>query len=154
VYSREQASLIRKEFWTTFGQYMRPVPSASGMKANWINYRTGVKHIYFRMDADKRSARISIELTHPDAEIRELFFEQFTEFRAMLHDYLGELWDWQPAVTDDTGKEISRIGIGISGVNVFRQEDWSRLISFFKPRIVALDEFWTDVYDVFDSLSR
>jgi len=35
-------------------------------------------------------------------------------------------------------------------VNIFKQEDWPKLISFFKPRIIALDEFWSDAQDSFD----
>ena len=77
MYSRAEATQLRQAFWTAFGQYMAPVLSAEGEKVNWPNYKTGIKHVYFRMRADTRTASIGIELTHPDAGIRELFFEQF-----------------------------------------------------------------------------
>jgi len=77
MYTKAEASQLRQAFWTTFGQYMQPVPSAEGGPVNWVNYKTGIKHLYFRMQADNRQATIAIELTMSDAGIRELFFEQF-----------------------------------------------------------------------------
>jgi hypothetical protein len=43
MYSKDQASQLKQEFWTAFGQYMGPVLSAEGLRTNWINYKTGVK---------------------------------------------------------------------------------------------------------------
>ncbi len=152
MYSREEASQLRQAFWTAFGKYMSPVVSAQGLKINWINYRTGFSVIRFRMEADKKRAGIGITLAHPDAGIRELYFEQFLEYRTLLHQYLGEEWDWVPEMQDDSGRMVSRIYMEIAGVSVFRKEDWPDLIGFFKPRITALDEFWQDVKDGFEAL--
>lgn len=152
MYTREQASQLRQAFWTAFGQYITPHPSVEGVKANWLNYKTGVKHVYFRMHADKRKASIGIELTHPDPELQELFFEQFQQLKALLHETVGEEWDWVLHTSDDNGKTITRIYKELEKVNVFNQEDWPALISFFKPRIIALDQFWSDAKYSFDEL--
>jgi len=69
MYSKDEVSQLKQEFWTAFGQYMSPILSAEGIRANWVNYKTGLKHVYFRMNANKRSASIAIELAHPDAGI-------------------------------------------------------------------------------------
>lgn len=152
MYTKEQASQIRQAFWTTFGQYMAPIRSAEGTKVNWINYKTGVKHVYFRMQAEKRKAWIAIEIAHPDPGIQELFFEQFLEFRNILHEYLTEEWEWLLHTTDDYGKQVSRIYKEMNGVNVFDEKHWPELISFFKPRMLSLDMFWSDVKYSFDAL--
>lgn len=152
MYTREQASQIRQAFWTTFGQYMAPILSAEGLRVNWPNYKTGLKNVYFRMQADKKNATIGIEITHPDPGIQELFFEQFTALKTLLHETLGEEWKWELHATDEYGKTISRIYQELAPVNVFNKEDWPQLISFFKPRIIALDEFWTDAQYSFEEL--
>jgi hypothetical protein len=152
MYTREQASQIRQAFWTAFGQYMSPVLSAEGLRTNWINYKTGLKHVYFKMEADKKKASIAIELTHPDAGIQELFFEQFAELKQVLHGFLEEEWEWELHTADENGKTVSRIYKEIAGVSVFNQDDWPELISFFKPRIIALDEFWSNAVYSFDDL--
>ena len=141
MYSREEASRIKHEFWTTFGRYMNPIPSSDGTKVNWMNYHTKVKDVYFRMDAGKKSAEISISLEHPDSDLQELYFEQFLEMKDILHDTLHEEWEWQLHVPLDDGKIVSRIYKQLAGVSVFNKDHWPDLISFFKPRIIALDSF-------------
>lgn len=121
---------------------MQPVLSADGLKVNWVNYKTGINGISFKMDADNRSAHIGILLHSNDDELRKSQYTQLHNLRSMLQEKLGEAWTWQEDTVDDYGKPVSRIGTKISGVNIARTEDWPQLISFFKPRIIALDEFW------------
>jgi hypothetical protein len=152
LYSKDEASQLKQAFWTAFGQYMTPIVNAEGLKTNWVNYKTGLKHVYFKMQADKKTASIAIEISHPDAGVQELFFEQFKELKNILNGYLDEPWDWQLHTTVEYGKTISTIGTEITGVSIFNKADWPTLISFFKPRIIALDEFWSDAKYAFDGL--
>jgi len=150
LYSKDQASQLKQAFWTTFGQYIAPQTSAYGLKTNWINYKTGIKHLHFKMQADQRSAFIAIELSDPDPGMQELVYEQLLTFRKILKNCLHEEWEWQLHVQDENYKTVTRIVKTLPDVNIFKQEDWPKLISFFKPRIIALDEFWSDAQDSFD----
>jgi hypothetical protein len=143
MYSKQEASRLRQEFWTTFGQYMMPVLSAEGEKVNWTNYKTGEKDISFRMNADNLEGIIGIELTHKDPALQQLYFEQFLQFKNLLHATLGEDWNWLLHARDENGKVISKIWTATRGASIFKKEDWPRLISFFKPRIIGLDLFWS-----------
>ncbi len=145
MFSKKETSLMRQQFWTAFGQYMAPIKSAEGEKINWINYKTGVKHIDFRMNAEDKKAIIAIELTHKDADIQQLIFDQFYELKNIFHSATCEEWIWQLYVKDENEKLFSRIYTEENVVSVFKKEDWPQLISFFKPRIIALDEFWSNV---------
>jgi hypothetical protein len=152
MYSRQQASQLRQEFWTTFGQYMSPVLSAEGEKVNWINYKTGEKNISFRMHAETKKAIIAIELNHKDEEIQQIYFEQFIQLKNVFQEILKEEWTWQLHNYDENGKPVSRIFKEKNEVSIFQKQDWPALISFFKPRIIALDEFWSSVKYAFESL--
>lgn len=152
MFTREAASRIKQEFWTTFGRYMSPILSAEGMKINWVNYHTGLKDVYFRMDAGQKSAAIYISMEQDDLNIQELYFEQFLELKDLLHDVLQEEWDWQQHVPGADGKIISRIYKQFSGVSVFYKDHWADVISFFKPRIIALDSFWENARYGFEGL--
>ena len=44
MYSKQELSRIREEFWTSFGRYMQPILSADGEKVNWVNYKTGMTY--------------------------------------------------------------------------------------------------------------
>lgn len=80
------------------------------------------------------------------------FFEQFIELKAVLHEVLGEQWTWEAAATDAHGVPLSRIYTELVPANLFNREDWPALISFFKPRLIALDAFWTDAQYTFEAL--
>ena len=151
MFTREEASRIRQEFWTAFGKYMSPVPSAEGEKISWINYHTHVKDMYFRMDAGLTSATIYISFEHANAAIRELYFEQFEQSKKLFHYAMGEEWNWQLQVPVET-KTVSRISKTLPNVSVMNKDHWPDLISFFKPRIIALDAFWETARYGFDNL--
>lgn len=104
------------------------------------------------MKAEKKNAWIGIELTQPDIEIQELFYEQFLQVKTYLHSILDEEWEWNLHTRDENDKIISTIGKGLSNVNVFNKDNWPALISFLKPRIIALDEFWVDARYSFEAL--
>jgi len=152
MYSKDEAARLRQQFWISFGQYMKPVPAACGYPVNWINYKTDVKNILFKMDVDTKRATIYIQLAHPDAGVRILVFNQFEEFKLMFKNTVGEEWDWLQDATDEHGKAVSYISCTLENVNIYNQQDWPALISFFKPRIIALDEFWDNVKPVFEAL--
>lgn len=152
MYSKQEASQLRQEFWTAFGQYLLPLLSSEGEKVNWINYKTGEKGIHFRMEADNKKASIAIELSHKDEDIRHLYFEQFLQLKAILSQALEEEWIWARETTDAYGKPVSRIYKELTGVNIFNKQDWPAIISFLKPRIIALDDFWNTVKYGFEAL--
>jgi hypothetical protein len=143
MYSKREISKQREAFWTAFGKYMLPVLSADGEKINWVNYKTGIPGVSFKMNADNNSARIAIVSSHNDSALRKVTYEQLQHLKDILHSILGEEWLWQPDVQDEYGKEVSMVSKELPDVNINRTEDWPRLISFFKPRIIALDEFWS-----------
>lgn len=123
---------------------MAPQLSSEGIKVNWINYKTGIKHLYFKMEASGSSAAVLIEIAHPDRDIQELMMSQFYELKNLFLHYLGNEWTWMPEYIDESGRRTARIYTAIYEVSVYRQEDWPSLISFFKPRMIALDEFWNN----------
>lgn len=152
MYSKDEATKIRQQFWITFGKYMKPIPSADGEMINWVNYKTGVKHIFFRMDATQQKANIGIVMAHPDKELRHLFFEQLAAYKTILSNTLAEEWLWEQDAVNDFGIAQSAITKTLNGVNIYNQQHWPTMISFLKPRIIALDEFWSNVKPIFQAL--
>lgn len=152
MYSRAEASQLRQAFWTAFGRYMSYHLNSEGQKINWVNYHTGYKDVYFRMDADQKKAGISVQFTHSDSLLRQLYYEKFEELQTLFTEAMGEEWIWEPDWVNEHGKYISKIYIELPGVNIFKQEEWPQIISFLKPRIMALDTFWNEVKDLFEEL--
>jgi hypothetical protein len=152
MFSKEEASAKREAFWTALGRYMAPLPSAAGERVNWVAYKTGEKGVSFRLEAEGSRAFIGIELSIADPSIRELYYLQLVELRKMLETHTNEPWNWVPQTLDSNGRSVTRVGMERTGLSLFRQEDWPELISFFKPRLIALDAFWTDAKYAFEAL--
>lgn len=131
---------------------MKPVPNAEGRKINWPNYKTGIRNIYFRMKAERDFASIGIELGHVDEELQELYFDQFVQLKKIFESTVGEEWEWKLHAKNEFDQTVSKIELILPDVNVMEQEDWPEIISFLKPRIIALDEFWSLVKPGFEGL--
>jgi hypothetical protein len=149
MYSKEQTAKLKSQFWTSFGQYMKPVPGASGLPVNWINYKTGKRNIHFKMDTDNTSAVIAIEISHPQAAERSHYYHQFMSLKKLLTSTTTFEWQWNETLQTDH-KTISSISQQLHGVNILNQSDWPAIIGFLKPRIIALDAFWEMVKDGFE----
>ena len=150
MYSKEQASAVRQKFWTTFGKYMSPVPAASEEKVNWINYKTGIKGIAFKMNADNNRAIVFVELFLPDKAEQLQYFEVFAKFKKQFEKIAGKDWDMREHVVSEDGKETGRISAELNGINIFRETDWPDIISFLKKNITALDSFWNEYKPAFE----
>lgn len=151
MYTREEASAIKEKFWTSFGRYMAPVLSSEGMKQNWINYKTGIPQVFLRMDATKKEASIAIEIRHKDPQLAQEQYKKFILLKDALEDSLGEEWEWLEQVENEFGQAISRIETVQAPLNIFKETDWPSIISFLKPRIIALDAFWNENKFVFET---
>lgn len=156
MFSRKEAREWNKRFYTAFGVFMRKHTPQSDFykKLKWLNYKTGVKNILFRIEATKKYGQVSIDMTHPDQGVREIFFEQFMEFRNALESYLSGEWIWEPEFELENGQQISRIYIRKEGLNLYREDDWGDFFRFFEQHFLELDAFWTDFKEGFVELAE
>ena len=144
MYNPQEASQIRQQFWTTLGQYLAPIPSASGLKVNWINYKTGVQAIRFKMDVLHKHAFAGVEI-NGTTETRSDLYRMFLLFK---HDF-PENYLWVETTEDADGRAVSRIYKSLDGCTPLNNADWPELIAFFKEQIIAFDQFWAMHNEIF-----
>lgn len=124
-----------------------------GGKIRWVNYRTGVNSIRFKIEADKVSSRVCIDIINKDEGVREVFFEQFEEFKTLLSNSMDEL-EWIKEYRIDSGIYITRIITEFKGPSINNESEWGEIYRFFEKNLVALHEFWDISQDVFKDLEH
>lgn len=151
MWSKEESRNRKKRFFTAFGVYMKKHKDEYGGRIRWVNYRTGVNAVKFRIEADNKNAFVCIDVINKDKGIREVFFEQFIEFKNVLKATMTELI-WEPSMYLQNGEEISRIYTVLEGKSINNEADWGDIFRFFEHNLIALHNFWDLSQDVFKDL--
>ena len=151
MWSKEEARNRNIRFYTNFGVYMKKHAGEYGEKIRWVNYRTGVNSIRFKIEAFKNTSRVCIDIVNKDEGVREIFFEQFEEFKTLLSNSMDKL-DWVKEYRVDTEIYITRIYAELKGPSINKESDWGEIYKFFEKNILALHEFWEISQDVFKDL--
>ena len=154
MFSKAEAKALNERFYTAFGVYMRKHQPQADYGLRWLNYNTGVKNVFFRVEADKRSGRVSIDLQHSDPGMRALFFEQFLEFKKILNNYMETELNWDLQYILPSGREISRIYVQKEGLSLYNEDDWRDFFEFFELYLIRLDAFWADFKMVFENFAH
>ena len=151
MFTKEDIQQINTEFWQGLTDKLGRKKNPHGSKVNWTKYNTGVGHLYFRMEADEMGARLCIDLQFSDAGVREVYYEQFLEFKNLLEKKLTGL-KWYPEFDHWNGKQIARIAAELKGVSLFNRSDWPDMQRFLISNFVELDKFWLEFGEVFLAL--
>ncbi len=143
MFSAAEASFLRQRFWTTFGRYMAPVPSAEGEKISWINYRTGIKNIAWKMETLNRQANVFV-LISGTLETKEKIVKIFEQQEFALKNNL--------LLNREAGNGNFQYSKQLPAVSVLDESKWPELISFFKENIIGFDKFWTEHKFIFEMI--
>lgn len=154
MYSRQEAALLREKFWTNFGKYLSPILSSEGEKINWINYKTSFKHIRILMDVSRKDASICLHFQHPNLEIQQHYEVQMNSLKPLFEKYFKEKWDWHYQASTFHHQQQLTISNRLDHVSIFRETDWPSIISFLKPRLIKLDEFWSEAKVAFEMIDH
>ncbi|MGB0933627.1 MAG: DUF4268 domain-containing protein [Lishizhenia sp.] len=154
MFSKEELRNRKALFWNEFRAIMTLERSVSGRKVNWINYNSGIKFLFIRLDATSKKATFSIDIQPKDDGIREIVYEQFTELKKVLESEFSQPGIWEEAFVLPSQQEISRIYWELDNVNMFRREDKQKIFDFFKDNLLAFDRFYSEYNEILITLAR
>jgi len=154
MYSKEYKSEMKKLFYTSFGKYMSKNKSINDTKIKWLNYKTNIKDLYFKIDCNENYTKILIDIQHNDDEIRKLFFAQFLELEKLFIKTMGEKWIWESEYLNFYGQKSSQISKTLKKVNIYDKKTWVSSFKFLEKRFIKIDAFWLNFYEVFKALEN
>ncbi len=149
MYSKKEWVEKQRAFWTAFGLYMKPVPASGWEKVNWVNYKTGLKNLHFRLDAGRTTATVSVEMSGADTETRMRLLNTFILLREDFEEIVGLDWAWEQEAKDEFGNPVTRLVRYLDDVDLMKESDWPAMIGFFKETMTRLDAFWFSNKDIF-----
>ena len=75
MFSKEEASQLRKDFWIAFGK---------SFPRKWVLYNTKIKRFSFKFVGDRKKAFVCLDIEHPEEIANELLYDQMISLKSLL----------------------------------------------------------------------
>ena len=139
MYSKDEATALRKLFWTSFGK---------SFPRKWLLYNTKIKGFSFKFVADKKQALVCLDIESFDKTKNELLFNQVLELKNnIIEDYIPDII-FDELYLLDNGKFIHRIYVKYNGeFNIHNKNTWQGAFLFFNEAMHQFEEFYEDFED-------
>ena len=147
MFSKDEAKKLRQDFWITFGKRTALLPTDDGSKKKWILFRTGITDLSFKFEAERKFARVCIDIEQKDLVKRIQYWEKFESLKKVIEDAIPATLVWNDTFVLENGKEISRIYCQLDGVSLYNHKKWSEIYDFFVANMIAIEEVFNDFED-------
>ncbi|MBG7612373.1 DUF4268 domain-containing protein [Polaribacter sp. BAL334] len=139
MFSKEEAALLRKEFWTSFGK---------SFPRKWLLYNTKIKGVALKFVADKKEAMICLDIEHTDELMNLLYYDQLLSLKSLLEAELPEVI-YNDAYELENRKIIHRIYVPFEEkFNIHNKNTWRACYEFFVEKMSKLEAFFYEYEDV------
>lgn len=139
MFSKEEAALLRKEFWVSFGK---------SFPKKWLLYNTQVKGFSLKFVADRKNAAVCIDIENPDALVNLLYYDQMLSLKVLLEVEIPEVI-FNEAYELESGKKIHRIYVPFEKkFSVYNKNTWRACFEFFTEIMSKFEHFYLEYEDV------
>ncbi len=143
MFSKEEALLIKKEFWTEF---------AKAYPRKWLLYNTKIKDFSFKFYVDNKKAQVILDIEPRDPEKRKIYFEKIVALKTILiEEYLPDAI-FEQEFTLETGKNISRVWVEKDQISMNNRATWDQIFDFFNENMDAFERFFYEYQDYISDL--
>ena len=142
MFSKQEAQLLKTEFWTAFGK---------AFPRKWLLYDTKIKDFSFKFYADNKKAEVSLDIEMKDELFRNAYYEKIWSLESILEDEIGAFTK-DEFYTLENGKVISRIWVEKTGVSIYNKQTWPDTFEFFVEKMNAFEMFYYEYEDFIKSV--
>ena len=133
MFSKDEAALLRKEFWTSFGK---------SFPRKWLLYNTKIKGFAFKFQADRKKAMVCLDIEHPEDIANELLYDQMISLKALLEAELPEVI-FNDAYELESRKIIHRIYVPFEGkFSIHNKNTWRDCYEFYVETMPKFELFF------------
>lgn len=150
MYSKDEAKLLRKEFWIVFARRCEIVPELRHRKKKWVLYDTGLSGIDLKFDVTRKEAVVMIEINCRKEDRRLEIYETMQKYRILLEEGFAEPLVWDFCYTRESGQEVCRIYKSLPNVDFHRQNQWPDIFNFFIDNMLILENNLMEIKDALE----
>lgn len=151
MYSRDEAKLLRKEFWIVFARRCEIVPDLRHKKKKWILYDTGLSGIDLKFDVSRMEALVMIEINSQMESRRLEIFEVMQKYGKFIEEGFPEPLIWDICFVRESGQEVCRIYTSLPNVDFHRQNQWPDIFNFMIDNMLLLENNLLEIKDALEA---
>jgi len=138
MFTKAEAQIMKKEFWTAF---------ADAYPRKWLLYDTKIKDVTFKFYVDNKKAQVMLDLEPKDEEKRKIYFEKIESLKAILLDEFLPEAVFEKDFYLENGKVISRVWVELNGISLYNMASWAQIFRFFNIHMDAFERFFYEYED-------
>ena len=151
MYSKDEAKLLRKEFWIVFARRCEIVPELQHKKKKWVLYDTGLAGIDLKFEVTRAEALVMIEINNRLENRRLEIFEAMQKYRNLLESGFSQPLEWDICFVRESGQEVCRIYTSLPNVDFHRQNQWPDIFNFLIDNMLILENNFLEIKDVLEA---
>ena len=144
MWSKEEAKELRMRFWNGFKRYC----AQHHIYRRWILTGVKIRSTQLKFYADEAKALVMFQIDHKNDFRRYEVYECFQSYRKLMAADCGDDLQWCEDYTGVGDRSVSAIYFELSGVNLYREEDWERIYAFFAEKMPLLEEAYWEYRDL------
>lgn len=139
MFSKEESTKLRKEFWTSFGK---------SFPHKWLLYNTKIKGFSFKFVATKKQALVCLDIEMKDETLKLHYYNKLLSLKNILTtDFISEVI-YNSDYMLDNGKSICRIYIEFSDkFSIHNKNTWQNTYLFFINYMEQFELFYYEYED-------
>ena len=149
MYSKEEAKLLREEFWDRFKTMSTRRRTRKKLPGNWLLTNTGVKALNLRFHVDRKVAQVGMYLETRNMVKRLELYEKLESVKKILEEAMKEPMTWEIEYIRENGKPVSRIYLQLENVDIYNRDSWQKTHQFMYEKMMRLEAFYREYRDFF-----
>ncbi|EAR12120.1 tRNA modification GTPase [Polaribacter irgensii 23-P] len=143
MFSKEEATLLRKEFWISFGK---------SFPRKWLLYNTEMKGVSFKFVADRKNAAVCLDIENPDELVNLLYYDQLLSLKLLITAEIPDIL-FNDAFELESGKKIHRIYVPFEKkFSIHDKNTWSDCFQFFLKTMPKFEDFFYEYEDIIKNI--
>jgi hypothetical protein len=151
MYNKDEAKLLRKEFWIVFARRCEIVPALRHKKKKWVLYDTGLSGIDLKFEVSRTEALVMIEINSRQESRCLEIFETLQKYGKFLEEGFAEPLEWDICIVRESGQEVCRIFTSLPNVDFHHQNQWPDIFNFMIDNMLLLENNLMEIIDVLEA---